>query len=268
MAIAGSVIALLLACAEIGPQSSSATDVLEQAERAFHAGIEARDQRSKARTFFQAAANHYDALCRQGMHNTDLYRNMGNAYLLAGELPRAILAYRRGLRLSPGDRQLSAHLTFARDKVVYPEPTNLGRQRPDSWPPWLPWVPSWGRLCGVVLLYSLACLAVTRWWMTQRGRSLNVGMTAFVVAVLLGASLIAEEWRDRQEGLHRLVVIADNGVLLRVGNGPTYPERFTTPLNRGVEARLLFVRGDWLKIELAAGETGWVPRAKVLLDAP
>src|SRR5262249_33711391 len=145
---------------------------------------------------------------------------------------------------------------------------NFGRQRPDLWPPWLPWVPAWVRVGGVVLLYSLACLAVTRWWMTRRDRLLSLGITAAVSAVLLVASLVVEEWRYGQEALHPLVVIADNGVLLRVGNGPTYPERFTTPLNRGVEARLLFIRGEWLKIELATGEMGWVPRAKVLLDVP
>jgi hypothetical protein len=36
--------------------------------------------------------------------------------------------------------------------------------------------------------------------------------------------------------------------------------------NRGVEARLLFARGDWLQIELAGGEVGWVPRRLVLVD--
>ncbi len=62
------------------------------------------------------------------------------------------------------------------------------------------------------------------------------------------------------------MVIAADGVLLRRGDGLAYMPRYDTPVNRGVEARLLFARGDWLQIELAAGEVGWVPRRLVLLD--
>jgi len=56
-------------------------------------------------------------------------------------------------------------------------------------------------------------------------------------------------------------------VMLRTGNGLRYPPRYETPLNRGVEARLLFTRGDWLQIEFAGGEVGWVPREYALVDA-
>jgi hypothetical protein len=55
-------------------------------------------------------------------------------------------------------------------------------------------------------------------------------------------------------------------VVLRRGNGRSYPPRYPTPLNRGVEARRLFERGDWLQIELSGGEVGWVERAAILED--
>jgi hypothetical protein len=71
-----------------------------------------------------------------------------------------------------------------------------------------------------------------------------------------------------QEQQHPLVVIADDGVLLRKGNGLSYPPRYETPLNRGVEARLLVSRGDWLQIELEGGEIGWVPREYARVDNP
>src|SRR5262249_34338620 len=59
---------------------------------------------------------------------------------------------------------------------------------------------------------------------------------------------------------------AGAGVRLRRGGGATSPPRYDTPLNRGVEARLLFARGDWLQVELAGGEVGWVPRRSVLIE--
>jgi hypothetical protein len=63
-----------------------------------------------------------------------------------------------------------------------------------------------------------------------------------------------------------VVVIAADGVLLRKGNGPSFPPRFDTPLNRGVEASLLYRRGDWLQIELSGGEVGWVPAGSAVVE--
>ena len=63
-----------------------------------------------------------------------------------------------------------------------------------------------------------------------------------------------------------LAVIADDGVLLRRGDGLSYPARYETPVNRGVEARVLTERRNWLQIELSGGEIGWVLREYVLLD--
>jgi hypothetical protein len=243
-------------------------DLFQRAEEAFREGVQARDQPSTARRYFRAAAVDYESLTRQGVHNTDLFYNLGNASLLAGDLPRAIWAYRRGLHLSPGDPRLRAHLAFTREQVVYAEASNLGRPSLEQWPPWLPWVPASVRLASAVVLYSLACLVLTRWWMTRHGRLLGVGIALILGAVLLSVTLGIESWSMRQERLHPLVVIAEDEVVVRSGNGYSYPARFAHPLNRGVEARLLFSRGDWLKIELNGGQLGWVPRNKVLTDAP
>jgi uncharacterized protein YgiM (DUF1202 family) len=62
------------------------------------------------------------------------------------------------------------------------------------------------------------------------------------------------------------VVIAQDGVLLRRGDSPSYPPRYEKPLNRGVEGSLLAARGNWVQIELSGGEAGWVLRDNVLVD--
>jgi uncharacterized protein YgiM (DUF1202 family) len=67
---------------------------------------------------------------------------------------------------------------------------------------------------------------------------------------------------------HPVVVIAEDKTYLHKGNNALYPRSYETPLNRGVEARLLEVRGSWLQIELAGGQIGWVPRENALLDIP
>lgn len=240
-------------------------DRLVPATDAFRAGMRAGDP-SRAAVSFRKAGDEYETLRQQGAQNRDLFLNQGNAYLLADDLPRAILAYRRGLRLAPGDRELRANLEYARAQVAYPALPRFGRPADAQWPAWLP-VPS-ASFClwSVLLFYALACVGLTRWTMTRKARPLTLAAAAFALAGLLGLFVLAEVRQRRQEADGPLVVLAHDDVFLRVGNGRLYPPRYDVPLHRGVEARLLHERSDWLQIELERGEVGWVPRKEVLLD--
>jgi hypothetical protein len=188
--------------------------------------------------------------------------------LLADDLPSAILTYRQGLRLAPGDRDLSRCLQEARDLVVYSAGSSLGRPRPEYRPPWLPWLPPFWHFVGAILLYLACCAALTRWLMIRRASLLIAGVAAFLGASGLAGGLLDCQRQEKAEVETPLVVIADDGVLLRKGNNLNFPPRWETSVNKGVEARLLFERGDWLQIRLAGGEVGWVPRKLVLVDQP
>src|SRR5262249_22757717 len=85
---------------------------------------------------------------------------------------------------------------------------------------------------------------------------------------LLSQEIVAEQRRYELDREQPLVVIAADGVLLRKGNGLSYPPRYETPLNRGVEARVLCARGAWRQIELAGGEVGWVQYDQILPEWP
>ncbi len=258
------VLILLLAPAAATPAPDA--EVLRQAEAAFHEGARLRERPAEARKKFAEAAADYAELRRRGAANAALFRDEGDACLLAGDLPRAILAYRRGLRLAPNDGVLRAGLEYARGQVAFPQATGLGRPPVELLPPWLPRVPMGAVLALALALYGLGCVAVTRWWMLRRGRLLTAGFLALAAALLLGMALGWHERLRQYDLRHPLVVIADDGVLVRRGNGLSYPPRYETPVNRGVEARLLYDRGGWLEVELAGGETGWVPARYALVD--
>jgi hypothetical protein len=266
--VPGAYLLLTVLAASGGSEAHSDAQVLAQAESAFRAGLERRDDPARARASFLQAAEGYEQLRRRGDDNAGLHGNLANAYLLAGDLPHAILAYRRGLRFAPSDRRLQEGLAFARSQVAYPPSSPLGRPPLEQRPPWLPRVATAWYLAVALVAYTLGCLALARWWMMRRGRLLGLVGVAFLAALLSAAGLVVEEWRDANFVDRPLVVIAEDGVLLRSGNGLRYPPRSDIPLNRGVEARLLFVRGDWLQVELSGGEVGWVPREYALVDEP
>jgi hypothetical protein len=229
-------------------------DLLLRAESSFSEGLIRREAGRPSRALFRAAASSFEELHRRGANNSLLYRNLGNARLLAGDLPGAILAYRLGLRLKPGDRILRENLSWARRRVAFREGSPLGRPPEDVRPGWLAALgPGWLFLLALSG-YAGGCLALVRWLMFCRRSSLLVGLTLLASSLAGGAFL----YREHQEQDSPLVVIAADGVLLRKGNGGLFPPRYETPLNRGVEGELLFRRGDWLQIELSGGEVGWV----------
>ncbi|MGH7172827.1 MAG: hypothetical protein ACRELG_21310 [Gemmataceae bacterium] len=263
-----SSIPLLIVLLLHGEPAAAPTDreVLERAETAFQEGVRLRQDREQARPHFRNAAGYFDQLRRRGVRNAALFRNLGNAYLLADDLPRALLSYHRGLRLSPNDRGLRDSLAEARQRVVYPASGDLGRPRGDDRPPSLPYLPSGWLMFAAIPCYVLGCVGVTRWRMVRRGGLLVGGLLALLLAGGLSGWLMVRAEEQREREAHPLVVIARDGVLLRRGNGEVFPPRYDTPVNRGVEGRLRFERGGWVQIELSGGEIGWVPGDSVLID--
>jgi tetratricopeptide (TPR) repeat protein len=264
----GFLIALLPSTEPADRPEWTERDLVEQAQSAFEEGVRLRQEAEKARPHFREAARYFEALHQRGVRNASLYLNLGHAYLLAGDLPHAILSYRQGLRLAPNDLALRQSLTEARERVVYPSSGGLGRPRDDSRPPWLPHPRSEWLIAGAAVSYLLACVALTRWRMVRRSRLFGLGLFSLLVAAGLAAWLALRARQEREQHEHPLVVIARDGALLRRGNSTTFPPRYDTPVNRGVEARRLFERAGWVQIELSGGEIGWVPRGWVLVDMP
>jgi hypothetical protein len=220
-----------------------------------------------ARTHFAEAANRYLDLHRRGVRCPALYRSLGNAALLADRWPEAIWAYHVGLKLDPNDAAMREHLAFARAKVLYP-PSGEGRLDADTWPIWLHRPTLSELFCVFVGAYSLAWLTGT-WALI--GRAWTAGLASVIaalVALTAGAALLHA---DRQADIDRqtpLVVIAENTAFYQ-GNAASYPQHASLPmLPRGMEARQIHARGNWLQIRLSTGEVGWLPRRQVLIVEP
>lgn len=226
--------------------------LLAEAESAFAAGHARLTRGESGRAEFLRAAAVLERLEQQGVSNEILQRNRGTSYLLAGDLPRAILHYRLGRRARPDDAALAACLAAARAQVVHADAAP--REPPDAGHRWLDPRTTSGGAAG---LYILGWALLTGWLIRGRTAMLLGGVAALLASGALAALLVVVgppgSWPP-------LVVIAGDRVALRMGDGESYPPWSEVRLNRGHEALLRHRRGDWLQIELPDGAVGWVHR--------
>jgi hypothetical protein len=241
------IVALVMLLPADGDQANDVDTLLRDAESAFHAGLDSAGSPEQASGHFLRAEQLWARLAYMGVSTPNLYRNLGNAALLAGDLPEALLAYRRGLAIAPGDRVLHANLNYARRQVDSPA---YARQMTDGSSAWSSfWVFS-----TTYLLYILACLFLTLWWRSRKSAYLGVGL----VGLLIALSIFLAMNRSGSQADGSVAVIARDETYLHKGNGFAYPRLEEGPLQRGVETRLLVARNGWLKIELASGLSGWI----------
>jgi len=260
------LVMLVPAAATAGSEGADA-EIAAQAERAFRQGVESKTRLLEARKHFADTADLCLELHRRGIRSADLYRNLGNAAVLADRWPEAIWAYHVGLKLYPNDAELHAQLAFVRGKVLYPA-SGKGQPEPDYWPVWL-YRPTVLELSTIAaFFYALTWIGAAAAVFRRATRIYLATAIALLVAVASGLALwhaLEQADLDRQAPL---VIVAENTPLYR-GNGTSYPPHPDMPiLPRGMEVRQQHRRGTWLQIRLTSGEIGWLPRSRVLVVEP
>jgi len=218
-----------------------------------------------ARPAFQRALRSFEKRDVDGLETTALAQNLGNAAFLAGDLPRAILAFRYGLFFDRHHSLLRDNLAYARSQVRHAAGNEHGRPETDRWPVWLPRLRA---TLYIIVSFISYCLT----WIALTGCALRPALWRAVAAAascavacgaLYGCYLL------RVQAINDLafppVIVRLDDVPLRTGNGPSYPLHADLPrLARGMEARRLGNRGSWLQIQFALGEIGWVEQRNVL----
>ena len=254
-----------LTLVHFGTGPEPAEKVLQTAQAHFQSGCEAGDDRTKATSCFQLAACEYQKLLDDGYDSADIYLNLGNAYLLADDLPQAILAYRGGLLRHPLHFELSDNLESARDLVGYPQDAARRRPPDDGWPPWMPRPAPETLVYLSIWSHGLAWVAIGAWLVFRRKWTLSVAAMLFITAGLLVGWWGYLSYRRDADAERPLVVVNVNGLALRRGNGSLYARHPSLPMvNRGMEAHQINERGGWVQVEFPGGETGWLPSEAVL----
>lgn len=249
------IVAPALADGSLSPERRR--ELLRDGLVAFDQALElSRQDAEQARKMYRRAAVAFETLTESGACNASLEYNLGNAYFRLGDLGRAVLHYRRGLRLDPANALLNENLAYVRNRVepyIAPSGTRQLIER----------LFFWTNRTSINTRYRLTLIAsVAGWlglavWLRYRSRALLVLSIIAVAFTVANAGSIA--WELREEAQHPPAVIVDGRHVPRLGRGEGYDPALSQTLGPGVEVRIIAERADWAEIQLPDGKTGWLP---------
>jgi len=220
---------------------------------------------NQARQLFRAAAQRFHSIQSSGITNGRLEYNLGNCYLQAGDVGRAILHYRQAQRLIPGNERLSNNLEEARSRrltTIHPTRSSVFLRSVFFWH-FQTSLPGRGRTA--VVLYVLTwVLLIVRNFAPRKSVAVSAGACALITACA-AVSIAVTHWTDRTapEG-----VVTAMDVMVHKGPGVEYERQFEEPLQPGVEFTLREPRSDWWRVELADGKSGWIEASRAELIRP
>lgn len=219
----------------------------------------------RARRLFRSAADRLEGLMAAGVVNGRLEYNLGNCYLQAGDVGRAILHYRRAQRLMPTDPLLADNLKTARNR-------RLTQIRPSRASAFLHSVFFWhyqtstgSRIRFALVVYlGIWLLLVLRNFLRRRWVS-GAALVCVLLTLSVGMSAGLTYWSERNAPQG---VVLDMDVAVYKGPGSGYQRQFEQPLQPGTEFVLRQQRQGWWETELPDGKSGWIAAAQAELIPP
>lgn len=235
-------------------------EVARAALDAFDAAVAVqRSEPARAAELYRQAQQGFLSLVHGGALNADLEFNLGNTEFRLGNVGRAVLHYRRALRLDPGHDAARANLAYVRGQVRPALASSAAARLLDP----LGWQ---ARVALRVRFWIAAGAGAAGWlglmlWLPYRDRRLLVaGVSAAALGVLAGASAM---WQLADETARPHAVVTSAEATLRLGRGEGYDPALRESLGQGVELRILQERAGWVEVRLGDGTRGWLPAETV-----
>lgn len=205
---------------------------------------------------FAEAATAYEKMLQSGQASAALYFNLGNTFFKAGQIGRAIAAYRQAEQLNPRDPDLRANLQFARNQIQGPTIS------PAWWQRWLDKLSlsEWTWLAAAAVWLWFLSLILGQWRPPWRSALRNYTLALGAATALLCACFAAALHEDRY---NPGAIVITNEAVVRQGPLDEAPSAFTA--RDGAELKVLDRKDEWLQVSADPRRVGWIHRNQVLV---
>jgi tetratricopeptide (TPR) repeat protein len=202
---------------------------------------------------YQESASLYESLISKEWKHASVFYNLGNAYFKQDRLGLAILHYEKAKRLNPRNREVLANLDYVRGLLEY----RIEDKR------------NWYLKAGERLLRSythaelgITSLALAFLFLASWAVSLYFGegglwgwkRKTLLVVTLLCLALWGLKGSYENRIQDAIVLKAQSPIRY----GPSYKDRIAFRLSEGMNVQVNKREGDWSRVALMNGETGWM----------
>jgi tetratricopeptide (TPR) repeat protein len=207
---------------------------------------------------FDRAAALYEKLLAQNIVNGSMFYNLGNAYLKAGKIGKALVNYRRAELFMPRDEDLQANIQYAlqltTDKIEGRDPYAYVKN-------FCFWYTKMNlrELAVLFLVFNLVLWGIAIARLFSRWEYLWLALyISIACAILLGISFGIKLYAFYYSPAG--VVTARE---ISVRSGASRNDTALFQLHEGTEFDWLDEGGGWVKIQLRDGKKGWVQKDTV-----
>lgn len=256
--LAVSMLPALHCLADLSPEDTYAEfNKANDAFRAANLALTKPDSADRAKPLYTQAILHYEKITNDaGIKNAKLYYNLANAYMLKGDIGRAILNYKRAEKLEPADSNIQKNLAFARSRRMDKVQIKTQKRVLQTLFFWHYDFSLKTRLVVACAFFGILCIVLTMMILTAKRMPFSfVSIAAAVLSICFAASVAIA---DLQQRSHAQGVVLAASAVARQGDGRNYPPQYKEPLHTGTEFELIEQRPAWLHIRLADGSDSWI----------
>lgn len=222
---------------------------------------------SKANEYYQnkeytKAIELYQKLIENKYISAEVYYNLGNAHYRLRHVPEAVYNFELAKKLNPDDEEIDFNLRIANLRVI-DKFEQMPRFFLAEWYSNLVDLFSsnkWALLSVISLWVTFLLLSVFLivWNMTLKKTMFAIAIFTFIFSV---TSLVFSFNKLSQENRNDEAIIFDQSVYAK-----SSPDKASTDLfilHEGTKLKITDQIGDWVKIKLANGTIGWMPKSSM-----
>lgn len=211
---------------------------------------------------YDRAIQYYDSIRSLGVHSVELYYNLGNAHYKRNAVAPSILNYEKALLLDPHNEQVLNNLAFANNMTLdrfTPLPESDLKKHINSL---LSFTSVQGWSLGTVVFFWLAALLLFLYLNTRISIHKRLYFTAFLLALVVSilTLIFAIQQRNVQRNTRPAIVFAPTESFR---SEPNLRAEVLLTIHEGTKVLIQEYVEDWVKIKLANGSVGWIPKTSL-----
>lgn len=213
---------------------------------------------------YAEAIDKYTTILESGNHSVELYFNLGNANYKLNNIAPSIYYYEKALQLEPNDNDIKNNIAFARNMTVdaidvVPESgfSKLIKSITNTFS-----FDVWAK-SSIVLVFSFVLLFLIYYFAFSSFKKRLAFIGSLIALFLCCVTLLFAFHKYNLDKKDKPAIIFAQES--KVKSEPNLRSEESFRLHEGTKVQVLDVIGEWKKIKLSDGKTGWVSSEDIKL---